>query len=216
MMNRFYRPLQILLLLLLVVFQSHSPYNVQAFAVDQNTLRRCLVEKDVHTVTQFVRGMATQTAGKECMAQLAKGSPWKAVFVLRPSGNAKFLLSTGIQSLDEKQGRLVNTLQVGPLSATFRGTFVMQGQAKMNITFETVQLGLFGVQILPTLNIAQGPLRQAIEKFVRGGKKTTSHQTSFVKRPNVYVWHYVDEHFCVARGSSGSLALWMSEKKQAA
>ena len=83
MINRFYRPLQILLLLLLVVFQSHSPYNVQAFAVDQNTLRRCLVEKDVHTVTQFVRGMATQTAGKECMAQLAKGSPWKAVFVLR-------------------------------------------------------------------------------------------------------------------------------------
>ena len=86
----------------------------------------------------------------------------------------------------------------------------MTGNHKMTITFETLQPTLFGSIRLPSLNIAQGALRNMIEKNVRGGAKTTNNkQDSFQKRPNTYVWHHVNTDICVARGL---LALWVSQK----
>ena len=132
-----------------------------------------------------------------------------------PKRRKAFFLPTGLGCQTfYADGRLSNQIQLmGVLSATFTGTFAMTGNHKMTITFETLQPTLFGSIRLPSLNIAQGALRNMIEKNVRGGAKTTNNkQGSFQKRPNTYVWHHVDTDICVARGSSGSLALWVSQK----
>jgi hypothetical protein len=82
----------------------------------------------------------------------------------------------------------------------------------MNLTFLTVQPRLFGIE-LPTFDVSNesGSLRQTIERFLRGGKKKAA---TFEKLPNTYVWHYVEDEICVARGSSGAIALWVSEKSK--
>lgn len=176
-------------------------------------LRRGINAKDADLLSRCVRdcvmlgGSGGGSSRDGVVERLAAGSPWRAVYSLRPSGEGKFL-STGRQSFDDIDRKLTNEMRVGPLLTTFAGAFdIVQSTkgeespklCKMNISFETVQPKLFGVPLL-VLDMSQGSMvRRAVERFVRGGKKTTSATKStddgdgdsskkeFERRPNVYI-----------------------------
>ena len=46
------------------------------------------------------------------------------------------------------------------------------------------------------------------QKPKAAGKKKAG---AFEKRPNVYAWCYADDAICVAQGSSGNVAVWVSD-----
>jgi hypothetical protein len=160
---------------------------------------------------------------------LASGSPWKACFsasqdALKAAKNeeldsddapcGRFLPQDfGCQTFvpkDVDTGTFTN--EISPLNGvvrfTFCGSYTLKGRV-MTLDFEELRTELLWALPLPTLDIQEGQgARQWIEKLVRGGKKNTR---KYKKRPNIYSWFYADDRVCVAQGSSGSVALWISD-----
>mmetsp|Transcript_12432 Transcript_12432/g.16338 ORF Transcript_12432/g.16338 Transcript_12432/m.16338 type:complete len:209 (-) Transcript_12432:243-869(-) len=136
-------------------------------------------------------------------SSLLVGVSWRATFVAKNSTSGRYLPeSFGLQCF-ESDGSFTNTIR-----GIFRlkGTYNWVSDKVMQLDFQELQL-LLG-PFRPTINIREGQgIRSWIEKNIRGGKKKTK---DFQKRANTYAWCHVDEKVCVAKGSSGSTALWVN------
>ena len=152
------------------------------------------------------------------VATLEQGSPWRATFSATPAAlkaartdaedaaPGAYLAADAAQSFSP--GAFVNSVRLlgGAIQFAFGGTFEMTGR-RMTLTIETLRLKLLWVLTLP-FDVREGRGVRGLVERIRGGKKKKAG--AFEKRPNVYAWCYADDAICVAQGSSGNVAVWVS------
>ena len=129
---------------------------------------------------------------------------WRPVFSLKPDADEGRLLSVRAEQQFRSDGSFSNAVGLfrGALKFIFKGTYALTGSAT-TLAIERLRLRILGVP-LPSIDVREGRgVRGLIERF-RGRRKDGS------KRPNVYSWCYADDEICVARGSSGSVAVWVT------
>ena len=131
---------------------------------------------------------------------------WRPVFSLKPGADEGRLLSVRAEQTFRSDGSFSNAVGLfrGALKFIFKGTYALQGGAT-TLTIERLRLRVLGVP-LPYIDVREGKGIRALVERVRGGRKGGK---GFQKRPNVYSWCYADGDVCVARGSSGSTAVWV-------
>ena len=100
-----------------------------------------------------------------------------------------------------RDGSFTNAIRLLGLEFVFAGTYALQGSAT-TLVIERPRLRVLGVP-LPSIDVREGRGVRGLIERVRGRRKDGS------KRPNVYSWCYADGDVCVARGSSGSTAVWV-------
>lgn len=121
---------------------------------------------------------------------------------------------------DAGDGSFTNSIALcfGLVRFSFSGSFSMTGR-RMTLVFEKLTVRLLRL-IKLNIDIREGRGIRALIERVRGGKRKTKKVASsttgetaatFEKRPNIYAWCFADDTICVAQGSSGSVALWVSE-----
>ena len=147
------------------------------------------------------------------VATLEQGSPWRATFSATPAAlkaartdaedaaPGAYLAADAAQSFSP--GAFVNSVKLfgGAVRFAFGGTFEMTGR-RMTLSIKTLRLRLLWVLTLP-FDVREGRGVRGLIERVRG------RRTDGSKRPNVYSWCYADGDVCVARGSSGSTAVWV-------
>ena len=102
-----------------------------------------------------------------------------------------------------RDGSFTNAIRLLGLKFVFAGTYALQGSAT-TLVIERLRLKILGVP-LPSIDVREGKgIRALVERV--GGRKGGK---GFQKRPNVYSWCYANDEVCVARGSSGSTAVWV-------
>ena len=132
---------------------------------------------------------------------------WRPVFSLKPDADEGRLLSVRAEQTFRGDGSFSNAVGLfrGALKFSFQGTYAWKGSAT-TLVIERLRLKILGVP-LPSIDVREGKGIRALVERVRGGRKGGK---GFQKRPNVYSWCYADDEICVARGSSGSTAVWVT------
>ena len=128
---------------------------------------------------------------------------WRPVFSLKPDADEGRLLSVRAEQQFRSDGSFSNAVGLfrGALKFIFKGTYALTGSAT-TLAIERLRLRILGVP-LPSIDVREGRGIRGLIERVRGRRKDGS------KRPNVYSWCYADGDVCVARGSSGSTAVWV-------
>ena len=128
---------------------------------------------------------------------------WRPVFSLKPDADEGRLLSVRAEQTFRSDGSFSNAVGLfrGALKFIFKGTYTVTGSAT-TLVIERLRLRVLGVP-LPSIDVREGRGIRGLIERVRGRRKDGS------KRPNVYSWCYADGDVCVARGSSGSTAVWV-------
>ena len=131
---------------------------------------------------------------------------WRPVFSVKPDADVGRLLSVRAEQTFRSDGSFSNAVGLfrGALKFIFKGTYALKGSAT-TLVIERLRLRILGVP-LPSIDVREGKGIRALVERVRGGRKGGK---GFQKRPNVYSWCYADDEICVARGSSGSTAVWV-------
>ena len=101
----------------------------------------------------------------------------------------------------KRDGSFTNAIRLLGIKFSFQGTYAWKGSAT-TLAIERLRLRVLGVP-LPAIDVREGRGIRGLIERVRGRRKDGS------KRPNVYSWCYADGDVCVARGSSGSTAVWV-------
>ena len=126
---------------------------------------------------------------------------WRPVFSLKPDADEGRLLSVRAEQTFRSDGSFTNAIRLLGIKFNFGGRYAWEGSAT-TLVIEQLRLRVLGVP-LPSIDVREGRgIRRLIER-VRGRRSDGS------KRPNVYSWCYADGDVCVARGSSGSTAVWV-------
>ena len=128
---------------------------------------------------------------------------WRPVFSVKPdAGEGRFLTVRAEQQF-KRDGSFSNAIELfrGALKFSFQGTYAWKGSAT-TLAIERLRLRVLGVP-LPSIDVREGRGVRGLIERVRGRRSDGS------KRPNVYSWCYADGEICVARGSSGSTAVWV-------
>ena len=126
---------------------------------------------------------------------------WRPVFSLKPDAEEGRFLTVRAEQEFRRDGSFTNAIRLLGLKFVFAGTYELKGTAT-TLVIERLRLRILGVP-LPSIDIREGRGIRALVERVRGRRKDGS------KRPNVYSWCYADDEICVARGSSGSTAVWV-------
>ena len=126
---------------------------------------------------------------------------WRPVFSLKPDADEGRLLSVRAEQTFRSDGSFTNAISLFGLKFVFAGTYALQGSTT-TLVIERLRLKILGVP-LPAIDVREGQGVRGLIERVRGRRKDGS------KRPNVYSWCYADDEICVARGSSGSTAVWV-------
>ena len=128
---------------------------------------------------------------------------WRPVFSLKPDAEEGRFLTVRAEQEFKRDGSFSNAVGLfrGALKFKFQGTFALKGSAT-TLVIERLRLRILGVP-LPSIDVREGRGIRGLIERVRGRRKDGS------KRPNVYSWCYADDEICVARGSSGSTAVWV-------
>ena len=126
---------------------------------------------------------------------------WRPVFSLKPDADEGRFLTVKAEQCFKRDGSFTNAIRLLGLKFVFAGTYALKGSAT-TLTIERLRLRVLGLP-LPSIDVREGKGIRALVERVRGRRKDGS------KRPNVYSWCYADDDVCVARGSSGSVAVWV-------
>ena len=126
---------------------------------------------------------------------------WRPVFSLKPDADEGRLLSVRAEQTFRSDGSFTNAIRLLGLKFVFAGTYALSGSAT-TLVIERLRLIILGVP-LPSIDVREGRGIRGLIERIRGRRKDGS------KRPNVYSWCYADDEICVARGSSGSTAVWV-------
>ena len=128
---------------------------------------------------------------------------WRPVFSLKPDADEGRFLTVRAEQQFKRDGSFSNAIGLfrGALKFIFKGTYALKGSAT-TLVIERLRLRILGVP-LPSIDVREGRGIRGLIERVRGRRKDGS------KRPNVYSWCYADGDVCVARGSSGSTAVWV-------
>ena len=128
---------------------------------------------------------------------------WRPVFSLKPDADEGRFLTVRAEQQFKRDGSFSNAVGLfrGALKFNFKGTFALKGSAT-TLVIERLRLRILGVPF-PAIDVREGKGIRALVERVRGRRKDGS------KRPNVYSWCYADDEICVARGTSGSTAVWV-------
>lgn len=177
-----------------------------------------VANKDLPTLTKCTRALSelkytdddhNDNGSPPLVERLVAGSPWKAKFAMSPDDEEGRFLPFGELTVGA-DGTTENKIDLSIISVCFRGTFYMSEKPvanKMNIEFQSWQVELFnGLVAMPKVGMSND---STFLKYVRRGGKEGRR-----KRPNTYLWHFVNESICVARGSSGGIAMWMANSKE--
>jgi hypothetical protein len=137
----------------------------------------------------------------------------------------RFAKGMGVQSFaksseSENEGTFVNSIALlfGVVRLSFSGGFSMTGR-RMTLLFQTLQIRLLWFLKI-NMDIREGRGIRGLIERLRGGKKSAANEqqegsaeapAKFEKRPNVYAWCFSDDTIAIAQGTSGSVALWVSE-----
>lgn len=198
-------------------FSTNAPAtDIQAIA---KLVPQHVANKDLPELTKCIRTLSElkytdddnddESSSLLLVQRLASGSPWKAKFAMSPDDEEGRFLPIGELTVGA-DGTTENKIDLSIFSVCFRGTFYMSEKPvanKMNIEFQSWQVELFnGLVELPKFGMSND---SAFLKYVRQGGKEGRR-----KRPNTYLWHFVNDEICVARGSSGNVAMWMVEPKE--
>ncbi len=126
---------------------------------------------------------------------------WRPVFSLKPDADEGRFLTVKAEQQFRRDGSFTNAIRLLGLKLVFAGTYALKGDAT-TLTIERLRLRILGVP-LPSIDVREGRGIRGLIERVRG------RRTDGSKRPNVYSWCYADDEICVARGSSGSTAVWV-------
>ena len=126
---------------------------------------------------------------------------WRPVFSVKPDADEGRFLTVRAEQEFRRDGSFTNAIRLLGLKFVFAGTYALKGSAT-TLVIERLRLRVLGVP-LPSIDVREGKGIRALVERVRGRRKDGS------KRPNVYSWCYADDETCVARGSSGSVAVWV-------
>jgi hypothetical protein len=127
---------------------------------------------------------------------------WRPVFSVKPDADEGRFLTVRAEQQFKRDSSFTNAIRLLGLTFIFGGTYAWKGSAT-TLTIERLRLKILGVP-LPAINVREGRGVRGLIERVRGRRKDGS------KRPNVYSWCYADDEICVARGSSGSIAVWVT------
>jgi len=128
---------------------------------------------------------------------------WRPVFSLKPDADEGRFLTVKAEQQFRRDGSFSNAVGLfrGALKFIFKGTYTLTDGAT-TLVIERLRPKILGVP-LPAIDVREGRGVRGLIERVRGRRKDGS------KRPNVYSWCYADSDVCVARGSSGSTAVWV-------
>ena len=126
---------------------------------------------------------------------------WRPVFSLKPDADEGRFLTVKAEQAFRRDGSFTNAIRLLGIKFSFQGTYAWNGSAT-TLVIERLRLKILGVP-LPSIDVREGRGIRGLIERVRGRRKDGS------KRPNVYSWCYADDEICVARGSSGSTAVWV-------
>ena len=128
---------------------------------------------------------------------------WRPVFSVKPDAEEGRFLTVRAEQQFKRDGSFSNAVGLfrGALKFNFAGNYVLEGSAT-TLVIERLRLKILGVQF-PAIDVREGRGIRGLIERVRGRRKDGS------KRPNVYSWCYADGDVCVARGTSGSTAVWV-------
>ena len=128
---------------------------------------------------------------------------WRPVFSLKPGADEGRLLSMRAEQTFRSDGSFSNAIGLfrGALKFKFKGQYALKGSTT-TLVIERLRLRVLGLP-LPSIDVREGRIIRALVERLRGRRQDGS------KRPNVYSWCYADGDVCVARGSSGSTAVWV-------
>ena len=129
---------------------------------------------------------------------------WRPVFSVKPDAEEGRFLTVKAEQQFRRDGSFTNAIRLLGLKFVFAGTYALKGSTT-TLVIERLRLRILGVP-LPSIDVREGKGIRALVERVRGGRKGGK---GFQKRPNVYSWCYADGDVCVARGSSGSTAVWV-------
>ncbi|GFH52538.1 predicted protein [Chaetoceros tenuissimus] len=160
-----------------------------------------VTDENVPELTTCISTLAElKYTNDDLLETLIQNSPWKATFAMAPNKQGRFL---PFGELTIEQDTIQQFIDLNVCKFCFQGNYYMSGMGnKMNIEFTSLDICFLGWD-LPTLDISNDSM---IVRYARGGGGAGR------KRPNTYLWHFVNEEICVARGSSGKVAMWQSKK----
>ena len=127
---------------------------------------------------------------------------WRPVFSLKPDVDEGRFLTVKAEQEFRRDGSFTNAIRLLGITFSFQGTYAWKGSAT-TLVIERLRLRVLGVPF-PAIDVREGRGIRGLIERVRGRRKDGS------KRPNVYSWCYADDAICVARGSSGSVAVWVT------
>ena len=127
---------------------------------------------------------------------------WRPVFSLKPDAEEGRFLTVKAEQSFNRDGSFTNAIRLFGLKFVFAGTYALKGSATTLVIERLRVRRVLGVP-LPSIDVREGRGIRGLIERVRGRRKDGS------KRPNVYSWCYADDEICVARGSSGSTAVWV-------
>ena len=127
---------------------------------------------------------------------------WRPVFSLKPDAEEGRFLAVRAEQEFRRDGSFTNAIRLLGIKFSFQGTYAWKGSAT-TLTIERLRLRVLGLP-LPSIDVREGRGIRGLIERVRGRRKDGT------KRPNVYSWCYADDEICVARGSSGSVAVWVT------
>lgn len=159
-----------------------------------------VTDKNIPELTECIQKLSESKDSNDALLEtLIHASPWKATFAMTPNNDkeGRFL---PFGQLTITKDTIQQYIDLNILSFCFEGKYYMSGLGnKMNIEFTSLQVSILGWH-LPPFDISNDA---SIVRYARGGGR---------KRPNTYLWHFVNDEICVARGSSGNVAMWQSVK----
>ncbi|CAH0372287.1 unnamed protein product [Pelagomonas calceolata] len=126
---------------------------------------------------------------------------WRPVFSVKPDADEGRFLTVKAEQEFRSDGSFTNAIRLLGLKFVFAGTYALQGSTT-TLVIERLRLKILGVP-MPAIDVREGRGIRGLIERIRGRRKDGS------KRPNVYSWCYADGDVCVARGSSGSTAVWV-------
>ena len=129
---------------------------------------------------------------------------WRPVFSVKSGADEGRFLTVRAEQQFRRDGSFTNAIRMLGLKFVFAGTYALKGSTT-TLVIERLRLKILGVP-LPSIDAREGKGIRGLIERVRGGRKGGK---GFQKRPNVYSWCYADDEICVARGSSGSTAVWV-------
>ena len=126
---------------------------------------------------------------------------WRPVFSVKSGADEGRFLTVRAEQEFKRDGSFTNAIRLLGIKFSFQGHYAWKGSAT-TLVIERLRLRVLGVP-LPLIDVREGRGVRGLIERVRGRRKDGS------KRPNVYSWCYADGDVCVARGSSGSTAVWV-------